>query len=204
MTTAISPAIGRVTSRYGARNTGIAGASTRHAGVDIAPPTPGQTGVPVRAPLDGTVIRVEQNSVRGLLVELQHTGGYTTLHQHLASATVKQGQKVRAAAQIGVMGASGVASGIHLHTEVRKSGTPIDPTPWYRARHAALGLAGAPGMYETTGTVRGRWWPSYSLASRRVLRRAGKRMQMIATSTTGWAVTKSGTWYPMKKLRKVK
>lgn len=202
MTTAISPVIGRVTSRYGARNTGIAGASTHHQGMDIAPPTPGQTGVVVRAPYGGTVTTVATNSHRGTYVVVRHSSAYSTLHQHLAKATVKQGQSVRIGQQVGVMGQSGVASGVHLHTEVHKHGEPVDPSPWYTKRHATLGTAGAPGLYETTAAVWGRRRPVYGLASRRVKRKAGKRLRFVAT-TPSWGVTGRGTFYPLKKTRKI-
>ncbi len=202
MATAISPAAGRVTSRYGARSTGIAGASTYHRGVDIAPPTPGQTGVPVRAPYGGTVATVTSSSARGTHVIIRHSATYSTLHQHLAKATVKPGQKIRIGQQIGVMGATGIAAGIHLHTEVWKDGQPVDPTPWYAARHAVLGSAGTPGTYETTAAVWGRRRPVYGVATRRVLRRKGKRLTFVAT-TPSWGLTQHGTFYPLKKSRRI-
>lgn len=141
--TTVSPAVGRITSLYGPRERprkadGSLG-TANHRGVDIA----GPEGSPVVTPQDGTVTVVAKSKARGIYVVVSH-GRYSTLHQHLDSATVKVGQGIPYGAQIGVMGTTGGVAR-HLHTEVHDRGTPIDPTPWYADRGVVLGSAAAAG-----------------------------------------------------------
>jgi murein DD-endopeptidase MepM/ murein hydrolase activator NlpD len=96
-----------------------------HLGVDYAAPA----GTPVRATGDGTVSVAEWRGGYGNLVEIQHANGYTTRYGHLSrfpsglhrEAFVRQGEV------IGYVGATGLATGPHLHYEVRRRGRPIDP-----------------------------------------------------------------------------
>jgi len=153
----------RYTSGFGQRN------GTLHAGADWAPPTPGQTGVPVFAVADGTVSAVGHGYGRatdripyrsGRFVWIDHgvIGGdrMRTYSGHLASYNVRQGQKVKAGEQIGIMGGSG-ANGenhfaVHLHFGVAQNhdrpinaapswGAPgwIDPQTWLESKGIRVG-----------------------------------------------------------------
>lgn len=139
------PAVGRFTSDYGPRVAPTAGASTFHRGIDIAPPVPGQTGRPVRAIAAGRVSARAYNSGRGNYVKVKHDDGSTTLSQHLASFTVAFGERVAEGQQLGVMGATGVAKGVHLHFETYNPGVSsasstyaTDPEPFMLARGVNL------------------------------------------------------------------
>jgi murein DD-endopeptidase MepM/ murein hydrolase activator NlpD len=96
-----------------------------HLGVDYAAPS----GTPVRATGDGTVAAAEWRGGYGNLVEIQHANGYTTRYGHLSrfSSELHRDAYVRQGEVIGYVGATGLATGPHLHYEVRRHGRPIDP-----------------------------------------------------------------------------
>lgn len=116
-----------VTSGIGARNTGLAGASTNHAGVDLKAPL----GAPFYAALDGEVVRVRlQGSPStkvgfGWYVVIRHDdyvtsygGPFYTLYAHMNRPIVRKGNKVSKGQQIGTSGNTGKSTGPHLHFEV--------------------------------------------------------------------------------------
>lgn len=128
----VSPAEGRVTSHWGPRERHpVTGARGFHRGIDIAPPVPGQTGVPVRAAYAGTVRTVVTGRPRGdrrpnpvtgtwntgNCVIIDGPGGGSEYYGHLATVVVAPGDKVAVGQVLGTMGASGNVSGIHLHFE---------------------------------------------------------------------------------------
>lgn len=120
----------RVTSKFGDRSTGIIGASKNHAGVDIARST-SKAKTNILAVKSGTVSASFYNSIRGWVVMIKHDATHETLYQHLASKSpLAVGAKVKAGDVIGVMGSTGVSSGTHLHFELHKGGTPINPEPY--------------------------------------------------------------------------
>jgi peptidoglycan hydrolase-like protein with peptidoglycan-binding domain len=94
-----------------------------HAGVDY----PAPTGTPVVAAGDGTAIATGSFVGFGKLVVLQHSSGVTTLYAHLSKILVEAGSRVARGAQIGRVGASGEATGPHLHFEVRVRDAAVDP-----------------------------------------------------------------------------
>lgn len=114
----------RITSNYGGRNTGIAGASTNHKGVDIG-------GVfydsKVLATKAGVVITSAYVSSYGNYVVISHGKGNTTLYAHMSSRAVKEGDVVTQGQVIGVTGSTGISSGPHLHYEIVENGVRVDP-----------------------------------------------------------------------------
>ncbi len=114
----------RITSRFGNRNTGIAGASTNHTGVDI-----GGVGytTPVQAAKAGTVIVSQQSSGYGNYVVVSHGSGNTTLYAHMSSRSVSGGDYVNQGDVLGITGSTGISSGPHLHFEITENGQRIDP-----------------------------------------------------------------------------
>lgn len=112
-----------VTSRFGPRNTGIQGASTNHQGIDIGAPS----GTPILASCGGVVLRSSYNNIRGYYVEIDHGNGLSTLYQHMTARECEKGDVIMQGEVIGRVGSSGVASGAHLHYEVRVNGTCYDP-----------------------------------------------------------------------------
>ncbi|HEY9723037.1 MAG TPA: peptidoglycan DD-metalloendopeptidase family protein [Oscillatoriaceae cyanobacterium] len=88
-----------------------------HPGVDIAVPQ----GTPIHAAKDGTVVYAQFNSGGyGNLVILQHDDGTFTMYAHQSQIEVSQGQHVSAGQELGLVGATGDATGPHLHFEVRQ------------------------------------------------------------------------------------
>jgi murein DD-endopeptidase MepM/ murein hydrolase activator NlpD len=95
-----------------------------HTGVDIAAPM----GASVRAAGPGRVAyAAELVGGWGLLVSIAHGGGVRTLYAHLSRIDVLLGQRVQTGAQVGLVGATGHATGPHLHFEVRVDGAAVDP-----------------------------------------------------------------------------
>ena len=114
----------KINSPFGNRNTGIAGASKNHKGVDIG-------GVyyntQVHAAKAGTVIVSQYSKSYGNYVVISHGGGNTTLYAHMSSRSVSEGQSVAQNAVIGVTGSTGISSGPHLHFEITENGVRVDP-----------------------------------------------------------------------------
>ena len=113
-----------VTSPLGARYTGIAGASTNHAGIDI-----GRVGYTTQAVAAkaGTVIISAYNKYRGNYVVVSHGSGNTTTYQHLSSRSVSVGDYVAQGQVVGITGTTGVSSGPHLHFEITENGKIVNP-----------------------------------------------------------------------------
>jgi murein DD-endopeptidase MepM/ murein hydrolase activator NlpD len=110
----------RLTARFG--ETGTRWVSGRHTGLDFAAPA----GTPVVAAAGGRVVQAGRAGPYGNLVVIDH-GGVTTYYAHLSSVHVAVDDDVGAGHQVGAVGATGNATGPHLHFEVRVSGVPRDP-----------------------------------------------------------------------------
>lgn len=111
------PARGYISSRFGGRGRGY------HTGIDIA----AGYGAPVGAAEGGRVVYAGWGGGYGRMVEISHGGGVTTVYAHLSSITVSVGQEVERGQVIGYVGASGNATGPHLHFEVRVNGSARNP-----------------------------------------------------------------------------
>ncbi|MEU8016268.1 M23 family metallopeptidase [Micromonospora parva] len=120
-----------VTSCYGQRW------GTLHAGIDLALPS----GTPIRAAAAGTVTQAgDASDGYGNSVFVDHGNGYLTHYAHQSRIAVTVGQKVKAGQVIGYEGATGDATGPHLHFEVHQGmWNQIDPAPFMRARGVDLG-----------------------------------------------------------------
>lgn len=115
---------GRVSSRFGSRVDPFTRRHTFHGGVDIAAPE----GTSVHASRGGKIVRVSTNARGyGKLVVIEHDFGYHTYYGHLSRIDVRKGAKVRPGQVIGAVGATGRATGPHLHFEVRKDGKRKNP-----------------------------------------------------------------------------
>ncbi|KKQ05067.1 MAG: Peptidase M23 family protein [Candidatus Moranbacteria bacterium GW2011_GWF1_36_4] len=97
--------------------------SKDHHGLDIA----GVVGMPVEATRKGQVTRVEWNDIYGNMIVIDHGNGLESLYGHLSGSSVKVGWPVIAGTKIGLCGNTGNSFGSHLHFEIRKNGTCIDP-----------------------------------------------------------------------------
>jgi len=118
------PVHGLVTSPYGTRRSPWGAGTDWHPGIDIK----AQYGTPVTAGADGEVIFAGRDPGYGRLVVLAHGGDIDTFYGHLSALYVHEGQRVKKGEPIGAVGASGLATGAHLHFEVRVRNRPVDPT----------------------------------------------------------------------------
>lgn len=123
----IRPAAGPVTSTFGPRLHPVTGEHRQHAGLDIGAPY----GAPVVAARAGVVTFSGDASGYGRTVIIDHGNGLTTLYAHLEAADVRPGQSLAAGERLGAVGATGLATGPHLHVEVRSNGVAQDPGRWF-------------------------------------------------------------------------
>jgi murein DD-endopeptidase MepM/ murein hydrolase activator NlpD len=102
-----------------------------HNGVDLA----ARTGTPVLAAGDGMVIKANGESpdeVYGFYVIIAHADGYETLYSSLDKILITEGDEIRGGDVIGHVGETGQATGPHLHFELRKDGTPVNPANYIK------------------------------------------------------------------------
>jgi murein DD-endopeptidase MepM/ murein hydrolase activator NlpD len=84
-------------------------------------------GTPIRAVADGKVRTAGWKSGYGNFISIRHDGTYTTNYGHLSKIKVKNGQSVTQGQIIGLVGSTGFSTGPHLHYEMSKNGTLINP-----------------------------------------------------------------------------
>ena len=116
-----------VSSRFGLRVHPITGKTKNHTGIDIA----SNQGTAVYASDGGSVTLAGWNGGYGNCIMIDHGNGYVTLYGHLSSISVSVGQTVSQGATIGAVGSTGNSTGPHLHFEVLKNGTRIDPEQFF-------------------------------------------------------------------------
>ncbi len=114
----------RLSSPFGPRRNPISDRLDRHQGTDLAAPR----GKPVVAALDGEVVEAARGR-HGRTIVVQHGGGLRTVYAQLADIAARPGEHVRQGQAIGTVGSSGPSTGPHLHFEVWKHGTAVDPVP---------------------------------------------------------------------------
>jgi len=100
---------------------------TEHSGVDIAAPL----GTDVFAAADGIVKKAELMDGWGNLVVIEHSEGYSTFYAHLDGFNVSPGERVKKGQKVACVGNTGNSTGPHLHYEVRKEGTQLNPADYY-------------------------------------------------------------------------
>ncbi len=113
----------RVTSGFAMRMHPILQTMRAHQGVDYGAPV----GTPVRTVGNGVVDFAGWRNGFGNVVEIQHDGERSTLYAHLSRIDVQKGERVEQGARIGAVGATGWATGPHLHFEFRIRGVHQDP-----------------------------------------------------------------------------
>ncbi len=111
-----------ITSPFGQRWT------RPHEGIDLD----ANRGDSILAAADGVVIEARNSRGYGRMVVIRHGTEYTTLYAHLDRLRVREGQSVQRGQVIGTAGDSGVATGVHLHFEIRRDGRPVDPAMYIR------------------------------------------------------------------------
>ncbi|HLS89367.1 MAG TPA: peptidoglycan DD-metalloendopeptidase family protein [Sphingobacteriaceae bacterium] len=121
----------RVSSNFGPRFHPILRTSRMHNGIDLAAPT----GTPLQAVLPGIVTYAGTLGGYGNTIMIMHGTDeqgrqLVTLYAHASRIDVQAGQEVSAGQRIGAVGMTGLATGPHLHFEVRLNGTPVNPAPY--------------------------------------------------------------------------
>ncbi len=119
----IKPVIGPITSPFGMRFHPILHRWLMHTGVDIGVPY----GTPIHAAAAGVVIMAGYMRGYGYTVIIDHGGGVSTLYAHCEELLVHEGEHVDQGKVIGLVGSTGLATGPHLHFEVRINGVPVNP-----------------------------------------------------------------------------
>lgn len=117
------PVVGEITGRFGERLDPFSGEGEFHTGVDIA----SHLGDAVRATADGVVAVVDRRAGYGRLVVIDHGFGVTTWYGHLLEFNTIVGTQVKRGDIIGFEGATGHATGPHVHYEIRFGNTPVNP-----------------------------------------------------------------------------
>ncbi|MFD7499224.1 peptidoglycan DD-metalloendopeptidase family protein [Streptomyces sp. NPDC059832] len=120
----VHPVPGNHTTNY--RASGSNWSSGSHTGIDF----PVSTGTSVKSITSGTVVAAGWGGAYGNQVVVKHTDGHYSQYGHLSSVSVSVGQAMSAGQQVGLSGATGNATGPHLHFEVRTGpayGSDIDP-----------------------------------------------------------------------------
>ncbi len=117
------PSDAPTSSPFGWRIHPILGYRRFHAGLDFA----ASYGSKIRAADSGTVIFAGWYGGYGRAVIIDHGNGMTTLYGHTSELYVSEGQAVERGQAIAAVGSTGFSTGPHLHFEVRRNGTPVDP-----------------------------------------------------------------------------
>ena len=117
------PVQGIVTSEFGYRRFFNGQPRSPHSGVDTA----AAQGTPVKSPASGGVVVVGNFFFNGNTVLVDHGGGFVSMLCHLHEVNVQQQQQIERDSIIGTVGATGRATGPHLHWSVSLQGTRVDP-----------------------------------------------------------------------------
>jgi len=118
-----APVAGPISSGFGIRVHPILGDVRMHTGIDFAV----GTGFPIKAAGPGVVVWAGPRGGYGNAVIIDHRNGLATLYAHQSKVNVAVGDKVTTGQVVGFVGQTGLATGPHLHFEVRELGAPVDP-----------------------------------------------------------------------------
>lgn len=122
----------RITSGFAMRFHPIHQTWRQHNGVDYGAPT----GTAVRSVGDGTVEMAGWQNGFGNVVQIRHAGDRTTVYAHLSKIDVKKGQRIEQGQRLGAVGATGWATGPHLHFEFKVRGEQVNPMVMARSSEA--------------------------------------------------------------------
>jgi murein DD-endopeptidase MepM/ murein hydrolase activator NlpD len=114
---------GRLSSPFGLRRFFNGQERNPHSGLDFAVPA----GTPIKAPAAGTVVLVGDYFFNGKTVFLDHGQGFVSMFCHMSAIDVKVGDEVPRGGVVGKVGATGRATGPHLHWNVSLNDARVDP-----------------------------------------------------------------------------
>ncbi len=141
-----------ITSRFGNRRHPVLGYNRAHEGVDYGAPP----GTPIWAVGDGQVKLAGWNGGCGKTVILRHRNGYETVYCHLSGFAVSAGKPVSQKQIIGYVGATGLATGPHLHYAVKRGGAFMNPLQLKVPREAPIPEKWLPDYREKISPLRTR------------------------------------------------
>jgi murein DD-endopeptidase MepM/ murein hydrolase activator NlpD len=128
-TPSILPTIGWISAGFGNRADPFTGEPAYHPGLDIS----ADKGQPVRATASGMVESAEWSGNYGSFLVIDHGFGIKTRYAHLSGFAAKAGEMIQRGDLVGYVGATGRATGPHLHYEILANGQLIDPVKLLRA-----------------------------------------------------------------------
>ncbi len=141
----------RVSSFFGRRFHPILRRARQHSGVDYVAPR----GTPVEAVSDGRVVSAGWSGGYGRLVVVGHAEGYQTRYGHLSGfgKGIRSGAPVRQGQVVGYVGSTGLSTGPHLHYEVRKFGSAVNPLRLNPPRRSPVKQAFLPQFRQTRDSL---------------------------------------------------
>ena len=122
------PVMGKISSVFGWRRSPFGRRRVFHSGLDIRAPR----GRGIVAAGDGRVVHSGWMGGYGKTIVILHPSGLSTLYGHCSSLLVRNGASIRAGQLIARVGSTGRSTGNHLHFEVRRNGTPMNPLRYLR------------------------------------------------------------------------
>jgi murein DD-endopeptidase MepM/ murein hydrolase activator NlpD len=126
----IWPVQGYVVSGFGRRADPFTGSREMHYGLDVAAPA----GTPIVAPADGRVVDAGWKGGMGKCVEIDHGYGIRTIFGHCRTLKVSDGQRVTRGQAIATVGATGRATGTHVHYGIKVNGNWTNPANYIISR----------------------------------------------------------------------
>ena len=140
----------KISSHYGKRKHPITHEMKMHNGIDFKAPK----GTPVYAAARGRITAAGYTKGYGNLITIQHQSGYVTRYGQLEAFKVKPNQEVEPGDLIGTVGATGLATGPHLHFELLKNGKHLDPKPFIQGIAAQNAQKEYPTLHLTQDTTK--------------------------------------------------
>lgn len=114
---------GNITSKFGYRVSPITNEYSLHSGLDIAT----RENTEIHSAYDGIVVKSEYHEINGNYIVIKHSDTLKTTYNHCNKLLIKEGEKVKKGDVIALVGATGYATGNHLHFEVLLNGKYINP-----------------------------------------------------------------------------